>query len=205
MRDAVATKRRILDAAQGLVLDRGFNATTVDAVIEEAGISKGAFFHHFTSKNALGRSMLERYADADAAILETFMARAEESSDDPAQQAVNFVRLFEESSDEMFAQPGCLFVSFVYEKMPESREAQDVIRANIELWRKRLGDKFRRALQLRPQDEVDPESLADLMFTVFEGAFILARATNEPDQVRRQLGQYRRYLELVLGTPARRA
>jgi TetR/AcrR family transcriptional repressor of nem operon len=205
MRDAVTTKRRILEVAQDLVLDRGFSATTVDAVIDAAGISKGAFFHHFSSKNALGQSMLERYAQADAEILETFMARAEEASEDPAEQLVAFVRAFEEASDEMFSQPGCLFVSFVYEKMPDSREAHRVIRGNIELWRKRLADKMRQAFAARSVTGIDPDSLADLMFTVFEGAFILARATGDPADVRRQLGHYRRYLELVLQLPARPA
>ncbi len=205
MRDAVTTKRRILDVAQDLVLDRGFSATTVDAVIDAAGISKGAFFHHFASKNALGRSMLERYARADAEILETFMARAEEASEDPAEQLVAFARAFEEASDEMFSQPGCLFVSFVYERMPDSREAHQVIRGNIELWRKRLGDKMTQAFAARSISGIDPDSLADLMFTVFEGAFILARASGDPADVRRQLGHYRRYLELVLQLPARPA
>lgn len=203
MRDAVTTKRRILEVAQDLVLDRGFSATTVDAVIDAAGISKGAFFHHFASKNALGQSMLERYASADAEILETFMARAERASEDPAEQLVAFARAFEEASDEMFSQPGCLFVSFVYERMPDSREAHEVIRGNIELWRKRLGDKMRQAFAVRSIAGIDPDSLADLMFTVFEGAFILARATGDPADVRRQLGHYRRYLELVLQLPAR--
>jgi TetR/AcrR family transcriptional repressor of nem operon len=205
MRNAVTTKRRILEVAQDLVLDRGFSATTVDAVIDAAGISKGAFFHHFASKNALGQSMLERYAQADAEILETFMARAEEASGDPAEQLVAFARAFEEASDEMFSQPGCLFVSFVYERMPDSREAHQVIRGNIELWRKRLGDKMRQAFAGRSVTGIDPDSLADLMFTVFEGAFILARATGDPADVRRQLGHYRRYLEMVLQLPARPA
>lgn len=201
MRDATTTRLRILDAAQDLVLERGFSATTVDAVIDAAGISKGAFFHHFASKNALGRSMLERYAAADAEILDTFMARAEESSDDPAEQLLGFVRCFEEASDEMFSQPGCLFVSFVYEKMPDSHEAHRVIRGNIELWRKRLGDKLRAAFAARSITGADPDTLADLMFTVFEGSFILARATGDPGDVRGQLGHYRRYLELVLNNP----
>src|SRR5690606_25437002 len=45
---------RILASARALVLDRGFASTTVDAVLTEAGASKGAFFHHFPSKGALG-------------------------------------------------------------------------------------------------------------------------------------------------------
>lgn len=201
MRDATSTRRRILDAAQGLVLRQGFSGTTVDAVIAAAGVSKGAFFHHFASKADLGRSMLERYAAADAEILRSFMARAEARSDDPAEQLLEFVAAFEEAADQMFAQPGCLFVSFVYERMPGGTEAEEIIRANIELWRRTLGDKLRPALQMRsPGAEIDPDSVADLMFTVFEGGFILARATDDPVQVRRQLGHYRRYLELLLGT-----
>lgn len=201
MRDAVTTKRRILEVAQDLVLDRGFSATTVDAVIDAAGISKGAFFHHFASKNALGQSMLERYAAADAEMLESFMGKAEAISEDPAEQLIAFARAFEEASDELFSDPGCLFVSFVYEKMPDSREAHQVIRNTIELWRKRLGDKVRQAFGERSITGTDPDSLADLMFTTFEGAFVLARATGDPSDVRRQLGHYRRYLELVLNKP----
>lgn len=200
MRDALTTRRRILDVAQDLVLKRGFSATTVDAVIEGAGISKGAFFHHFPSKGALGQSMLERYAAADADLLESFMAEAEATSDDPAVQVIQFVRAFEEASADLFSEPGCLFVSFVYERMPESREAHDVIRANIELWRKRLGAKLSAAMDQRSVAG-DPDSIADHMFATFEGAFILARATNDPADVRRQLGHYRRYLELLLKVP----
>jgi TetR/AcrR family transcriptional regulator, transcriptional repressor for nem operon len=200
MRDATTTRRRILDVAQDLVLERGFSATTVDAVIEAAGISKGAFFHHFPSKGVLGRSMLERYAAADAEVLERFMAKAEAASDDPAEQVIRFVRAFEEESADLFSEPGCLFVSFVYERMPESREAHDVIRANIELWRKRLGVKLGAALEQRSLPG-DPDSIADYMFTTFEGAFVLARATGDPADVGRQIGHYRRYLELLLNAP----
>lgn len=200
MNDSHPTRTRIMDAAQNLVLKQGFSATTVDAVIESAGVSKGAFFHHFASKQALGQSMLERYAATDAQILDAFMSRAEAESDDPAEQVLAFVRYFEENAGEMFADPGCLFVSFVYEKLPHTRESDDVIRANIEMWRGRLGAKIAEALRSRsPDQQVDTEAVADLMFTVFEGAFILARATGDPGDVGRQLGQYRTYLGLLLG------
>ena len=45
-----------LEAAQQLVIERGFSATTVDAILEAAGASKGAFFEHFSSKAALRNS-----------------------------------------------------------------------------------------------------------------------------------------------------
>ena len=59
-RDGTATRIRLLDAAQGLVLERGFAGTSVDDVLSEAASTKGAFFHHFSSKAELGRALVER-------------------------------------------------------------------------------------------------------------------------------------------------
>ena len=55
------TKRRprgearvaLLDAALSEILARGYSATTVDDLCRAAGVTKGAFFHHFDSKEAL--------------------------------------------------------------------------------------------------------------------------------------------------------
>lgn len=197
---------RILDAAHELVLAQGFSATTVDAVLEAAGASKGAFFHHFPSKRALGQALVERYAEGDRAVLEQFMLAAEARSDDPAEQLVEFVRALEVDADEMaLSQPGCLFVSFVYEQVPDTHDVRPVIVEAIELWRRRIADKLALAVAAgRLGDEVDLDSLADHVFTTFEGAFILARATEDAGHVKAQLTHLRRYLELLLGVTATR-
>jgi TetR/AcrR family transcriptional regulator, transcriptional repressor for nem operon len=200
MTEAVSTRDRILNAAEGLVLRQGFNATTLDAILAEAGASKGAFFHHFASKEALGNALVERYADADAVALERFMGAAEELSDDPAEQVVHFVRLYEEAAHHIPTdQPGCLFVSFIYERGPGSPRDEDVIVESIELWRNRILAKLELAAETRPRlAEVDLSSLADMVFSTFEGGFILARATDDPEHLRRQLGHLRKYLELLI-------
>jgi len=200
MTEEVSTRDRILNAAEGLVLRQGFNATTLEAILGEAGASKGAFFHHFASKEALGNALVERYANADAAVLERFMGEAEALSNDPADQIVSFVRLYEEAAHDIANyQPGCLFVSFIYERGPGGPRDDDLILESIELWRDRILEKLELAAETRPQlSEVDLSALADMVFSTFEGGFILARATDEPDHLRRQLAHLRHYLELLL-------
>lgn len=195
------TRTRILDAAHALVLEHGFAATTVDAVLQRADASKGAFFHHFPSKADLGTALIDRYATVDAEILDRFLASAEASTDDPAEQVVAFVRGFEEAVDEMaLTQPGCLFVSFIYEQLPDLGPAHARIVESIELWRSRILAKLEAAATVHPPaTEVDLPSLADTVFTTFEGAFILARATGDLTAVRRQLAHLRTYLELLFG------
>lgn len=195
---------RILDAANDLVFDQGFNATTVDAVLARAGASKGAFFHHFTSKAALGTALVQRYADADMASLEQAMVEAEAATDDPAEQLITFVRNFENDAISIAsAQPGCLFVSFIYESIDDSTERDAIIVATIEAWRARIVDKLSAAASTRtlPPD-LDLPSLADAVYSTFEGGFVLARATGDPTMLRDQLAHLRRYYQLVLGVSA---
>ncbi len=53
------TKSKILEASVKLFSARGFNAASVDDICAEAGVSKGAFYHHFESKQALFLALLD--------------------------------------------------------------------------------------------------------------------------------------------------
>ena len=50
---APSAKEKLLDASLSLIRERGFAATTVDELCTRAGVTKGAFFHHFASKEDL--------------------------------------------------------------------------------------------------------------------------------------------------------
>lgn len=195
------TRQRILEAAHDLVFERGFTGTTVDAILGATGASKGAFFHHFPTKGALGKALIDRYALLDAEVLETHMARAEEQSDDPAEQLIAFVKSFEDDIDAgELTQPGCLFASYVYEQIPEEADSDAVILRAIALWRERTLEKLEQAAAIRPlAHPVDLPSLADQVWTVFEGGFVLARATKDQTKLRDQLAQLRVYLTLLFG------
>ena len=96
--------------------------------------------------------------------------------------------------------PGCLYVSFVYERGPHAEGEDDVIRSSIEIWRARLLAKLEAAAETRSGlAGQDLPALADLAFTYVEGAFILARATGDPSHLRRQLSLLRSHMELLLG------
>jgi TetR/AcrR family transcriptional repressor of nem operon len=197
-RNATATRNRIMDVAQELLLERGFAGTSVDAVIAGASVTKGAFFHHFPSKDDLGLAVLQRYAAVDSETLESLIAAAEEETDDPAEQVVAFVRRFADGAEE-FAQnqSGCLFASFIYERELDERR-NEVIAKGIRHWRERVLGKLEAAAAAHPPAlPVDLPSLADQVVATFEGGFIIARATNETGHLRAQLTHLSHYLELL--------
>lgn len=198
------TRERILDEAQRLILDQGLAATSIDQVLTAAGTSKGAFFHHFPSKNHLARAIVERYAAGDVAFLDEFMAHAEAATDDPAGQLVAFIRSFEEAADELVSQqPSCLYVSYIYDRQLFDDGTNEVIVEAILAYRRRLAEKIADAAEMHPPAiAVDPVALADHMTATFEGAFVLARALGDPSIMRSQLELVRCMVALVFAVPA---
>ncbi|MCW9706122.1 TetR/AcrR family transcriptional regulator [Fodinibius salsisoli] len=198
-RDPESTRTKIMNAAESTILDRGFGGTTVNAVIEQADVSKGAFFHHFSSKAELGRQLVQRYADKDTQHLEQTLVKAEGLSDDPLQQLLIFVKLFEqeiESLEEPF--PGCLFASYLQQSELFDDNILDIIRESMLLWRTRVLEKLK-TIEKRysHHNDVDLESLADMLMVIFEGSFVLSQSLNENKIIAQQLAHYHNYLKLL--------
>lgn len=198
-RDPERTRERILDAAQDLILDHGFGATTVEAVVGRAGITKGAFFHHFRSKSDLARELIDRFAALDREHLREHLARAEKLATDPLQQLLTLIALYEEefeSSQEPL--PGCLFASYIYENKLFDAETIAVLRESTLNWRRVFLAKLQEVARAHPpRREVDLETLADLFYSITEGAFIMTKTLGDRTLLARQARQLRTYLELL--------
>jgi len=208
-KDGTKTREKILDAAQTLILERGYAGMTVDNVLERVGITKGAFFYHFKSKDDLARSLIRRFADKDAQVYKEVRARAEKLSDDPLQQMLIFIGLFEEMFEGLTEPyPGCLFASYVYEMQQFDDATRALIAASFKKWRALLKEKFDAiASQYEPQTRIDTAGLADAFTVVLEGAFITGKALNEPAVIAQQLRHFKNYVSLLFankkGQPAK--
>ncbi|MFT3721855.1 TetR/AcrR family transcriptional regulator [Pseudorhodoferax sp.] len=58
---AVVRREELMDAAQALFLDKGFDATSVDEIVAQAGVAKGTFYFHFKTKDDVLRALRERF------------------------------------------------------------------------------------------------------------------------------------------------
>lgn len=188
-----------MDAAQGLILETGFSAATVDAVIGRAGITKGAFFYHFKSKAELALALVKRDADADAAHLQSVLDRAEALSRDPLQQLLICIGLYEEETAKLTAPyPGCLYASFIYESQLFDDATMTVVREVFSHWTQRITLKLEAAMRLYPPRlPVDLRTLAEMSLALAEGAFILSKVQRDAGAMAAQWRHYRNYLELL--------
>lgn len=203
-KDGIATREKILDGAQELILDLGYSGMKVDHILEHVGITKGAFFHHFKTKDDLAKALLRRFSEQDVQIYAETRERAEKLSDDPLQQIIIFIRLFEDMFSELTEPyPGCLLASYLYELQQFDDETRDMLYEAFARWRTLLQEKFELILaKYPPKNPVSASHLADAFTVVLEGAFITGKAMNEPKVVTEQLRLFRNYVELLFDAPA---
>lgn len=197
-KDGTVNRERILDAAERLVIENGFAATSVDQVLKAAGTSKGAFFHHFDSKLALARALTERYVAGDIGQLYAALD-ATAAITDPDERVLAFVRYFEDRADDlMSAQSNCLYVAVLTEQQLVVSGTADLINEAVEAWRKEIASLLSGTTAGRRLDADELDALADHVFVTFEGSFLLCRSTGDPAHMRAQLGTLRRLLAALL-------
>lgn len=192
-----ATRRRIMDAAEHLVLEKGFSATSIDSIQEQADISRGTFFYHFSSKDDLSKAIIRRYAEVDFETVNAMMSRAEKLMTDALGQLILFISLHEEMFEQMTRTfPGCLFASYAYEASLFDEETEGIVIDSLEHWRKLVGSKVQQVLDDHDNPpDIKPEQIADYMYSVLQGAFILSRLYDDNNIIVTQLHLLRLSIE----------
>ncbi len=202
-RDGTATRNKILDTAEAMILDQGFAATSIDKLVAQAGVTKGSFFHHFDSKSALAYTLVDRFARADLEFFAENRERVQKLTRDPLQQVLLLIGLYKEMMEGLAEPyPGCLFASYIYEANLFDEHTLEIIVDAYRQWRANLGKMLRNAAEAYPpRREIDLEQLADMFTATLEGAFIMSKTLKEPELVANQLGLLREFVELLFEQP----
>ena len=192
-----ATREKIIDSAMGLSLRQGHVATSIDEVIEAAGITKGSFFYHFPTKKDLAVALIEQFSAVEIQILEENLDKANKLSNDPLQQLLIFVGLIKELHTQLEEDHiGCLFASFSYENQLQDEDLQEMASKTLIQWKESLSDKIQEIIKKYPPNQpVKPDDLADMFLVTLEGAYVLTRIMRNPDIVQLHLEQYKTFLE----------
>ncbi|RVT94561.1 TetR/AcrR family transcriptional regulator [Sphingomonas crocodyli] len=197
----VRTRERIMDIAEEAILHKGFAATSIDELVEAAGITKSGFFYHFHDKNDLARQIVARFSERDNRILDQLTERARSLSDDPLQSFLIFIRLFAETMDDLpELHPGCLAASITYQERFFDREVTRLIRETAIGWRTRFHDWLSEIAELYPPAiPADLTALADHFTVVADGGIITSRALGDKAIIGRQMRLLHDHVKLLFG------
>lgn len=76
-RQAEATRALLLEVARKSFTEHGYAATSIDDIIQQAGVARGALYHHFSGKEALFRAV---YEEVEGEVVARVMAAAASQS-----------------------------------------------------------------------------------------------------------------------------
>jgi TetR/AcrR family transcriptional regulator, transcriptional repressor for nem operon len=200
---AAGSNERLLDAAVHVIRSKGYSAARVEDICDEAGLTKGAFFHHFASKEACAIAAAAHFAaNADA----LFDAAPYTHLSDPRDRVLGYIDFRRAILQGELPQFTCLLGTMVqeaYDTHPAIRAACD---RYISEHAQRLEADIAEAKALyAPEADWTPESAALFSQAVLQGGFVLAKAKHGPKVAADCLDHLKRYFEGLLGSRAPRA
>ena len=189
------TKRRLLVAAQDLMLANGFGPTSVDAICGAAKLSKGSFYHFFENKEDLALEVL-RFSLEDHAV--ALGSGPFTTTEDAVERALGYVDHLQEQSPILWSK-GCLLGSFAM----ELAEANPRVQAQVSRLFAEITERFVAILEpiaraVRSENSPTARELAEHLLSCLEGSIVLAKAHADWRRIPTGIRQFRRYLDLLL-------
>lgn len=196
-------KTRLLEAARDMIRQKGFAATSINDLCEAAGVTKGAFFHHFKSKEALGVAAADFWSQTTG---ELFAAAPYHQPEDPLERVLAYLDFRRAIIGGESYEYTCLVGTMVQETHDSSPAIRDACAASIFGHAATLQEDIRLAMQARAIDaDWTPESLARHTQAVLQGAFILAKAADDPEVARENVDHLIRYIRALFSAPLDRS
>ena len=189
------SRTRLLDAALYTIRAKGYASTRIDDLCKATGLTKGAFFHHFASKEALALAAADHFqTTADAA----FDGAPYQSLDDPVERLLGYVDFRIALLDGDITDVTCLLGTLIQETHTTHPAIREAASGRIDAHAHAVADLVRAAkARYAPEATWDADALALHTQAVIQGAFIVAKGRGDLGVAAESLRHLRRYLELL--------
>ena len=190
------TRQLILDAAFREFHLNGFQAARVDAILARAGVTKGALYHHFPDKTALGYAVIEEVIHTP--LLDAYIDGLRDENADPvdALQTVLLRRAddFEAGGIEL----GCPLNNLAQEMSPLDEGFRMRLAATLDEWTDAFVEAIERGQRIgRVRSDVDARAVARLLVAAIEGSFGMAKNARSVELLRSNLSTLAGFLDTL--------
>ncbi len=193
----VPAPEKLIFAGVDLFRRHGYVATPVDAICAAAGVSKGAFFHHFASKEALAEACMDKWDERMAGWDAGHTATAGDGAD-----AVTILATYMRRSIAFLADPKTFASCLPGTTVQEISESHPALRERSNQCFTKAHERFQTLLAAaanEKQTTVDTTALARLWIGTIQGALILFKASRDVSVIESNVSHVSQYILQQIG------
>ena len=176
LRDPERTRERLLQAAFCEIYRSGFQSAGLDTILASAGVTKGALYYYFKSKQALGYAVVEEVIGPDNY---GEWVRPLQSGKDPIDTLIGIVRGISVRPEDV--RGGCQLINLAQEMSPLDAGFRKRLAIIFHTWREAVASVLREGqTHGRVRRDVKPADAAGLLIAMVEGYGSLAKNAQDP-------------------------
>ena len=187
---AEATRQRIIATAAGLIGVQGYGRTPLDAILERSRVSKGTFYHHFSSKEALGFAVLDHFE----AEMQACLAERMEPVGDPLDRIDAMLDAMLEGQSERDCRGGCALGNLAAEVSDLHEGFRARLSRIFQGWSDVVASTLEQALRRSGRQDLDPQGMARYIVCSLEGGILISKVTREIGDVENLVRHLKHYV-----------
>ena len=183
----VTTKERILDAAEGIMLEKSFHSVGLNEILKAVGVPKGSFYHHFESKEQFGAEMLKHYVAEVSAFKRRALLSTEPESN-PRKRILTYLESMVGKFIENGGKCPCLVLKVASEVVDSSEPMRMALAEGQKEWDSILSKVISEGINKHKiSKEIDPIKTARLIGHLWTGAMHRAVVDRDAGSLRESL------------------
>jgi AcrR family transcriptional regulator len=172
------TREKLLAAAFCEIHRQGFQAASIANILKDTGLTKGALYHHFPTKQALGLAVIDEVIKGS---LEGLIFKRLRESERPVEMLLEIIATIDKKVPSDFVMLGCPLNNLMQEMSPLDKLFQEQLNGVLGVWKKTVEDALKRG-QKQGEIRVDVDYKAAALFVVsaWEGCIGVAKSMQSP-------------------------
>lgn len=169
------TRQRLLESAFEEMHRNGFRGASLETILKETGVTKGALYHHFGSKAKLGLAVIDE-------IIRPFVRESWQplmTADNVIDGALALARRLTYERNDLALQLGCPFNNLIQEMSPIDEDFRALLNDILQEWRNGVVEALKLGQERgQVRANIDPVAMADFLISAIEGCVGLTKATH---------------------------
>ncbi len=178
-----STRLLLLEKGAEIIIEKGYNNTGIQDILNAASVPKGSFYYYFKSKEDFGLSLIDFYSNNLSVMMEEYFKDSKKS---PLNRFKSFIDNFITYYDLRECKQGCPIGNMAQEMGDINESFRVKLRDVFDHLKSNIRECLKEAKKLKEiSKSIDPDETADFILDSWEGALMRMKVTKDTAPLKR--------------------